>query len=382
MAEISIIMPVYNVEKYLTECLDSLLAQTFTDWEAICVNDGSKDSSLSILQQYAEKDCRIRILDQDNSGAAASRNNGMKLATGKYWIFLDSDDRFLPGLLSHLYGNIKKTSAQISACAYSVFDTNSGKKVLTYQYSGNVTGQTMPFSAKASDLAIMDFHYAPWVYLYDADYIRSLDLQFQNIPRNNDIFFTISALWAADRVTVSNAVLLEYRVGMTTNLQSGRCKTPLTFLEAYDAIYKRFEEYGLLPLHQQRFAEYVLESGLARLKRCQGKAPLETIYFAYREKAIPAYVPKDSLAVITKAELKRFYQTVMETDTPDDFLLQMFFHSEPDEKVARLYGKIDILDDKYEVLIHSPAYRLGRSLLAPLRLLRYFFNLLKGCKNG
>ena len=77
MAEISIIVPVYQVEKYIRQCIDSILAQTFTDFELILVDDGSKDNSGKICDEYAEKDKRIRVIHQNNSGAAVARNNGM-----------------------------------------------------------------------------------------------------------------------------------------------------------------------------------------------------------------------------------------------------------------------------------------------------------------
>ncbi len=88
----SIIIPVYNVELYLRECLDSVINQTFVDWEAICVNDGSMDGSASILDEYALKDERIVVVAQPNSGTAAARNRGLKVASGDYIFFLDSDD--------------------------------------------------------------------------------------------------------------------------------------------------------------------------------------------------------------------------------------------------------------------------------------------------
>lgn len=88
----SIIVPVYNVELYLRECLDSVLNQTFADWEAICVNDGSTDGSASILDEYASKDERIVVVAQSNAGTAAARNMGMRAAKGDYIFFLDSDD--------------------------------------------------------------------------------------------------------------------------------------------------------------------------------------------------------------------------------------------------------------------------------------------------
>lgn len=88
----SVIIPVYNVELYLRECLDSVLNQTFADWEAICVNDGSTDGSASILDEYALKDERIVVVAQSNAGTAAARNTGMKVAKGDYIFFLDGDD--------------------------------------------------------------------------------------------------------------------------------------------------------------------------------------------------------------------------------------------------------------------------------------------------
>lgn len=88
----SIIIPVYNVEKYLRDCLDSVVGQTFADWEAICVDDGSTDGSAVILEEYAEKDSRFEIISQSNGGLSAARNTGMKAAMGDYIVFLDSDD--------------------------------------------------------------------------------------------------------------------------------------------------------------------------------------------------------------------------------------------------------------------------------------------------
>ena len=88
----SIIIPVYNVEGYLRDCLESVLSQTFADWEAICVDDGSSDDSRAIMEEYAQKDSRIKAVMQKNAGTAAARNTGLKAAKGDYIFFLDSDD--------------------------------------------------------------------------------------------------------------------------------------------------------------------------------------------------------------------------------------------------------------------------------------------------
>lgn len=90
--KISIVIPVYNVEKYLRRCLDSVLNQTFSDWEAICVNDGSPDKSADILKEYAKLDPRIKVINKDNGGISDTRNVGLNFVKGKYIFFLDSDD--------------------------------------------------------------------------------------------------------------------------------------------------------------------------------------------------------------------------------------------------------------------------------------------------
>ncbi|MCR4614115.1 MAG: glycosyltransferase [Bacteroidaceae bacterium] len=92
MTKISVIIPVYNVEAYLPQCIDSVLSQTFTDFELILVDDGSKDSSLVICQDYASKDIRVKVIHQDNSGVSTARNKGLASATGTWVTFIDSDD--------------------------------------------------------------------------------------------------------------------------------------------------------------------------------------------------------------------------------------------------------------------------------------------------
>ncbi|KAF3371822.1 glycosyl transferase family 2, partial [Enterococcus faecium] len=92
MCEISIIVPVYKVEKYLRKCVDSILAQTFTDFEVILVDDGSPDNSGKICDEYAEKDNRVRVIHKENGGLSSARNAGIDVARGKYLGFVDSDD--------------------------------------------------------------------------------------------------------------------------------------------------------------------------------------------------------------------------------------------------------------------------------------------------
>lgn len=115
MPKISVIVPVYNVEKYLHECIGSILTQTFTDFELILVNDGSQDNSGSICDEYASKDNRITVIHQENQGQAAARNTAVAIATGEWIHFVDSDDLIHPQMLEILYGAVDETT-QISMC--------------------------------------------------------------------------------------------------------------------------------------------------------------------------------------------------------------------------------------------------------------------------
>ncbi len=115
MAKVSVIIPVYNVEPYLKQCMDSVVGQTLKDIEIICVDDGSTDGSLDILKEYATEDSRIQIIEQKNAGAGAARNNGMRHATGKYLSFLDSDDFFEPRMLEKAYDLAEKDQADFVA---------------------------------------------------------------------------------------------------------------------------------------------------------------------------------------------------------------------------------------------------------------------------
>lgn len=131
--KISIIIPVYNVEKYLRECLDSVLNQTLTDIEIICINDGSTDNSLQILEEYAAKDERIKIINQENKGLACARNTGINNATGKYIFFLDSDDYLLPNVISELYDNAQNFDVDILMSKCKAFADNDSANAYTFK---------------------------------------------------------------------------------------------------------------------------------------------------------------------------------------------------------------------------------------------------------
>lgn len=129
--KISIIVPVYNAEKYLRKCLDSLINQTYENIEIICVNDESPDDSLTILQEYAERDSRIKVINQQNAGASEARNTGLRFVTGDYVMFLDSDDWIDVDTCSVAMENMKKYNVDVVMWSYvREYAEKSVKKII------------------------------------------------------------------------------------------------------------------------------------------------------------------------------------------------------------------------------------------------------------
>ena len=133
MVEITIIIPCYNVEEYLEECLDSVINQTFTDFEVICINDGSTDNTLNILERYSKNDSRIRIINQDNKGLAASRNVGLENSSGKYICFLDADDYLDLNTFQETYDIAEDKSTDVIFFKLINFDDET-RKTSTFDY--------------------------------------------------------------------------------------------------------------------------------------------------------------------------------------------------------------------------------------------------------
>lgn len=132
MPKISIIVPVYNVEKYIHRCIDSILHQTFKDFELILVDDGSLDNSGKICDEYAKEDDRIKVIHKENGGLSDARNVGLDIAQGEYIAFVDSDDWIEKDMYSILYENIRKYNADISICkTRKIFDSTVDNNITT-----------------------------------------------------------------------------------------------------------------------------------------------------------------------------------------------------------------------------------------------------------
>ena len=211
--KISVIVPVYNVEKYLQRALNSLQAQTFTDWEAICVNDGSTDNCLRILKTYADKDSRFKIIDQPNLSLSTARNNGLKEAKGEYIYFFDSDDFLHPQCFEIIYESAVKNKAEL--VSFGFFKNKSGDvKPQLYdktKIKAKITNEPLFYQTKRGKFRIL---FNVWTKLYKRELLKNLEfipkISFQDYPH------TFAVLLRRPKTVILDARLYFYTSNPTS----------------------------------------------------------------------------------------------------------------------------------------------------------------------
>ena len=215
MPKVSLVVAVYNLEKYIVECLESIINQTFKDVEIICVNDGSKDNSLGILEEYAKKDSRIKIITQINQGSGAARNTGLAAASGDYIQFLDGDDYFEPDMIEKLYNLAKSCNADISACSSRKVD-DEGNITETRNPNSPINLLKLPFNKPFSYKDFPNDFFdllgaVPWNKLYRRQMLLEYGLKFPKLTGPDDLTFVFMAQACAEKIIVIDDELINYR---------------------------------------------------------------------------------------------------------------------------------------------------------------------------
>ena len=244
--KISIIIPVYNTEKYLRECLDSIVDQTLREIEIICVNDGSSDNSPAILREYEANDARIRVIDQENSGLAAARNQGVELAEGKYILFVDSDDWI-----------------ELTLCATVFVIAEREQADMTYFFLTNRHNLSKSF--KKRNLTKEDFITDGYACskLWSRIFLLNNDLRFrQEIRYLEDQVFTWDAATSNPKIALVPEKLYNYRANpdsLTLKKTNTIRKTALAFDTIEKSLKQRqiFEQYSEIFYRQKIWLLYL-----------------------------------------------------------------------------------------------------------------------------
>lgn len=249
---ISIIVPVYNVEKYLPVCVESILNQTFVNYECILVDDGSSDECSVLCDEYAKQDIRISVIHQANSGVSAARNVALKVSRGDYIAFIDSDDYIATDYLEKLYRAVIDTKADISICDACIFTNDvkvtemhteynemSGKEALLFRYRGGI-------------------NIAPWGKLISSKLLDGIYFPVGKIHEDQAVIPLI--LYRADKVCIINEQLYFYRKrsGSITNEKfSERHFDNIEFMEEF-INYLNEQKETKLAIEAKRYKEYSL----------------------------------------------------------------------------------------------------------------------------
>lgn len=224
MSKISVIIPVFNVEKYLEECLDSVCNQTFKNLEIICINDGSTDNSLNILETYLKNDDRIKIISQNNQGLGAARNAGLKIATGDLIYFIDSDDYIDLDTLQRLYDNMMSNDSDMVLFKFNTFgdDKNIHSRGVEFKIDeifGDVDYKNFTFNYKDVKKHVLNTAFSACLKLYKKDFLDSFnDFYFPERLAFEDIVFHVKAILRARKISFLNESLYYYRSNPTSIL--------------------------------------------------------------------------------------------------------------------------------------------------------------------
>lgn len=256
MDKASIIVPVYNAEKYLSHCIESLIKQTYKNIEIILINDGSTDGSLKICERYAERDNRIKIHSIKNSGVSTARNIGISLATGSYITFVDSDDWAEPNMIEFAMTKIKETESDI--VVWSCYKNYYNEEIRISM----IPGGDRVFSNNKDILYLKSIHAmygeekvtdsvstgSVWCKLYKKDIVTRNNLKFQpHLTRAQDTVFSIYAFHYANKICYFDRSLYHYRINNSSTTSGTRyisdTKIPFNaLLGEYESFIKKYNK--------------------------------------------------------------------------------------------------------------------------------------------
>lgn len=247
--KISVIVPIYNAEKHLHRCIDSILNQTFTDLEVLLINDGSTDSSGCICNEYAKKDFRVRVFHKENGGVASARNVGLENMQGDFVIHCDSDDFITPNMLDAMYKHILHNNADILICDFYYLN-KSNKKQYRVQKPTSFNGQGI-----ISDMLLGRLHGSTWNKLVRTDIIKENNLLFiDKVDYCEDLLFNTQVLCLTNSVCYLPQAFYNYCYNPTSIVQNINKNKVDSIIKYIDLLHEK-----LSPNFKQELAIHTLQ---------------------------------------------------------------------------------------------------------------------------
>ena len=375
---ITILVPVYNAENYLDDCLTTILNQTLEEIEIICVNDGSTDGSLALLNQYEAKTTKIRVIDQQNQGAGAARNAGLAVAAGEYLSFLDADDFYEPDMLEKSYLAAKKEEADVCVFYADLFDdVTKTYKPCTWAFRREYfrPGEVFdPKKAPNNDYVFQMFNGWAWDKLFRREFILEKNLEYQNLRTTNDMYFVFMALAKADRIVTLDECLIHQRVSVGTSLSRTREKSWNCFYLGLQAMHQEMKACQLDKLYGKSFVNWVVNFSKWQLETMRGM-PYCWTYNLLKETAFEEFGVTSALEeeFYNKKEYI-WYKNIMEQTVEEVLIGKWNWYLNRDrqlmEKINQLEKEKTEAGKQLEKIKKSKSYRIGRALTKPIRMLK------------
>ncbi len=342
MKQFSIIIPVCNAEKYLRKCLDSVMNQTFSDYEVIFVDDGSEDSSVSILEEYQKKSERVTVIKQAHSNAGVARNRGIDAAEGKYLLFLDADD-FLETDAFEKISKAAERNMDPDLIVYGVNEFHSENEDIGNLFRYEDLPEEEVFSPESvSDHLFTAFQNWPWNKAFRRGFVKKEGIRFQDVERSNDIRFVSLSLLLSEKICLIRSPLVNHRIGHDESMQANNSAEPLAFWKALKQTYED------LKVHSDRFVSsersylnealsvivYYLES----VKNDESAYHLLKAFICYQGERDFHFLEHDEDYYFKKEDYQRYRD--------------LLSHSED-----------TLFKEKYEKTKNSLSYRIGNAVL-------------------
>lgn len=259
--KVSVIVPVHNVQKYLKETLDSLLAQTFKDFEIICIDNKSTDNTLKILKEYAKNDERFIIFEKkENIKQGLARNFGISVATGEYIFFLDGDDIIMPDCLEKMYNKAVSDDSDITVCCWALLDDLT-KKVndkhdyaLLKQIPEEVNDKV--FHWRDIKNSIFWQSSVPWDKIYKRSFLIEKDVKFPGGVFFEDNVFVYDAFFKSNRISVLRDILMLYRTNRKGAVTNSKNKLFFDYLKIFNMIGDNLKKIGLYDEMKYLYLDY------------------------------------------------------------------------------------------------------------------------------
>ena len=251
--KVSVILPIYNVGKYLPQCLNSLINQTLYDIEIICVNDGSTDNCYEILEEYKQKDARIKVIHKENEGTGIARNTGLKAATGECIAFVDPDDWVKDNMFERLYDLIKEKNLDIAMCMPDGFnEEKQTTEPFPYFVDGNFANVPDDKVFNWHDLSPFAFPMCVWNKLYTRKLIVENNIDFAEKLDFEDHKVIFGTLFYAKRIFFIREKLYVYRFNRKGSILSDNNKRLMDRMKMFDFVKKIMQDTGAYePLKNQ-----------------------------------------------------------------------------------------------------------------------------------